>query len=308
MGAIQSHLLRRWIFTDIEGGWAGTGNLDENPDFYDLLSYDYSLHESSPYIDMGTSDTTGLSLPEKCLAGNPRIGSGRVDMGAYEYYNRIELDLTVFLEGPFNVTDMNTDLTILPLSQPYNVSPWNYTGFENVTTIPGTGVVDWVLIELRDAVDAASATGSTMFNRMAAFLLSDGSVVSIDGSSTPEFFNVLDDELFTVIWHRNHLGVLSAYPLTESGGIYIYDFTTPTGQAYGTETQKNLGGGVYGLFGGDGNTDGSINTDDKTTVWSIEAGTVGYLNGDFNMDSQTDNSDKNDLWLPNVGSASQLPD
>jgi len=298
-------------YSDIEGGWPGTGNINLDPDFYGVSLDYYSLNELSPCIDMGTPDTTGLLLPDYCLAGNPRIGNGRIDMGAYEYYERMELDLSVFLEGPFNGTNMNTNLislTDFPITQPYNEPPWNYSGTESVTTIPGTGVVDWILIELRDAVDAASATGSTMFNRMTGFLLSDGSVVSTDGSSNLIFYNVLNEQLYAVIWHRNHLGVLSAYPLTESGGVYSYDFTSPVGQAYGTDAEKNLGGGIYGLYGGDGNADGTIDTDDKTTVWSVEAGTGGYLNSDFNMDSQTDNSDKNDIWINNTGNSSQIPD
>ena len=298
-------------YSDIQGGWPGTGNLNLNPDFYNPMLGDYSLDELSPCIDMGTPDTTGLFLPDKCLANNPRIGNGRIDMGAYEYFERMELELSVILEGPFNGTAMNTDLTGLtdfPITQPYYEPPWNYLGSESVTTIPGTEVVDWILIELRDTTNAALATGSTMFNRMAGFLLNDGSVVSTDGFSNLLFYNVLNDQLFTVIWHRNHLGIMSAFPLTESGGVYSYDFTTPAGQAYGTDAQKNLGGGVYGLYGGNGNADGFIDMDDKTTTWSIEAGTGGYLNGDFNMDSQTDNSDKNDIWYGNLGKTVMLPE
>ncbi|MBN1338239.1 MAG: right-handed parallel beta-helix repeat-containing protein, partial [Bacteroidales bacterium] len=64
------------------------------------------------------------------------------------------LDLKAFLEGPFNGSEMNTTLNSgghLPLSQPYNQAPWYYSGTEAVTAIPNTDVVDWVLIELRDA-------------------------------------------------------------------------------------------------------------------------------------------------------------
>jgi len=297
-------------YSDIEGGWAGTGNLDVNPGFYDLLSYDYSLGELSPCIDMGTPDTTGLFLPDKCLANNPRIGNGRIDMGAYEYFERMELELSVILEGPFNGTDMDTDLTdltILPLSQPYNVSPWNYLGSESVVSIPGTNVVDWVLVELRDAPNAVSATSATMLTQQAAFLLNDGSIVGTDGLSNPIFSNSITQQLFVVVRHRNHLGVLSASALSETGGVYSYDFTTPEGQAYGTDAQKNLGGGVYGMYSGDGDADGTINMDDKT-IWTIQAGTQGYKSADFDMDGQVDNVDKNDTWVDNESQNSQIPE
>jgi len=258
---------------------------------------------------MGTPDTTGLLLPDKCLAGNSRIGNGRIDMGAYEYYERLELDLKVFLEGPYNGSNMNTGLTGMsdfPLFQPYDGNPWFYNGSENVPTIPGTDIVDWILVELRDALDAASATESTGFDKMAGFLLSDGSIVSEDGSSGLEFYNIMDEQLFTVIWHRNHLGVLSAFPLTETAGIYGYDFTTPAGQAYGTNAQKDLSG-VYGLFAGDANLDGIIDEPDKT-AWSNHVGQGGYLAEDFSLNGQVDNKDKNDIWIPNIGSESQVPE
>jgi hypothetical protein len=63
---------------------------------------------------------------------------------------QIFLNLKVFLEGPFNGTSMNTSLNdqnLIPLSQPYNVSPWIFPGTEQVTTIPNSSIVDWILIE-----------------------------------------------------------------------------------------------------------------------------------------------------------------
>ncbi|RLD53861.1 MAG: hypothetical protein DRJ05_15745, partial [Bacteroidetes bacterium] len=83
----------------------------------------------------------------------------------------INLEMMVFLEGPFNGTDMNpsTGSGFLPLTQPYGGSPWNYSGAESVTSIPAN-VVDWILVELRDAPDAGSAIPSTMIAQQAAFL------------------------------------------------------------------------------------------------------------------------------------------
>ncbi|MFU8845117.1 MAG: hypothetical protein ACNA7V_15045, partial [Bacteroidales bacterium] len=95
----------------------------------------------------------------------------------------------VFLEGPFNGTDMNALLQVtdgFPLSQPYNTAPWNYSGTETVTSVP-VDVVDWVLIEFRDAPSAAQATAATTFKRMGAFVKKNGSIVGLDGISMPEF-------------------------------------------------------------------------------------------------------------------------
>ncbi|GAB4324011.1 MAG: hypothetical protein Kow00127_16700 [Bacteroidales bacterium] len=225
------------------------------------------------------------------------------------YVPRIELDLKVFIEGPFNGSGMNTGLTGLtdfPLQQPYYITPWNYNGNETVTQIP-TDVVDWVLIELRDAQDAASATPNTVIARQAAFLMSDGYIRSLNGTGPIQFDNLtVQQSLFVVIYHRNHLAIMSANPLTETGGVYSYDFTTSIDQAYNSG-QKDLGGGRSGMFAADANADGNVGSPDKT-LWNYSAGTKGYLPEDFSLNGQVDNRDKNDFWLPNNGNGSQVPD
>ena len=58
-----------------------------------------------------------------------------------------QLDLKVFLEGPFYYVLMIPYLNYagyLPLTQPYNTAPWNYTGTESVATIPNYDIVDWI--------------------------------------------------------------------------------------------------------------------------------------------------------------------
>jgi len=74
-------------YSDIQSGWAGEGNIAEDPLFLDSGTHPYSLLEDSPCINAGIPDTTGLNLPEFDLAGNPRVYGGRIDMGAYENQN-----------------------------------------------------------------------------------------------------------------------------------------------------------------------------------------------------------------------------
>ncbi|MCD4788643.1 MAG: hypothetical protein K8R37_01490, partial [Bacteroidales bacterium] len=222
------------------------------------------------------------------------------------------VSLDVFLEGPFNSTDtdMNTDLNsdgLIPLAQPFNTAPWNYTGTESATSIPNANIVDWVLVEFRDAVDAGSATSGTMIARQAAFLLNDGSIVGLDGASDLQFSYTPINQLFVVIWHRNHLGVLSAYALTGFGDVYYYNFTNGPDKAYGTDAQKYLSSGIYGMIAGDVDGSGLINQDDKTIYWEPSAGTTGYNGSDLNLDTETDNKDKDDFWVPNLGLGTQVP-
>jgi len=226
----------------------------------------------------------------------------------------ISVNLKVFLEGPFNGIDMNTDLTSnpepvegYPLNQPYNTPPWNYPGPENITAIPNPDIVDWILVELRDTIAAEFATPESVVARQAAFLLKDGSIASIDGVSNLRFDISIKDSLFVVIYHRNHLSIMSANPLIQSEGIYIYDFSIGDDQVFnGAAGHKDLGG-IWGMFAGDGNKDGEINQDDKT-IWTTEAGQNGYFFTDYNLDGQNDNPDKNDFLISNLGKESQIPE
>ncbi len=259
-----------------------------------------------PHVQFGAAGSYTIELIAANAAGSDsEIKTDYIEVLPLEFY----LDLKIMLEGPFNGVDMNTNLTLLnefPLSQPYSGSPWNYSGTEEVVTVP-ENVVDWVLVELRDATDAATATAATRIAWQAAFVLSDGSVVGMDGTSDLLFTGTITNQLFVVILHRNHLTVLSANPLVKTGDVYVYDFTTDAGQAFGTDAQKFLSTGIYGMFGGDSNADGSINDLDKVILWQTETGQSGYLPSDLNLDGQSSNSDKNDIWLPNIGNGTQLP-
>ncbi len=61
------------------------GNIDADPQFTGTGDFPYYLSSTSPCIDSGTPDTTGLHLPWLDVAGNPRVYGGRIDMGALEW-------------------------------------------------------------------------------------------------------------------------------------------------------------------------------------------------------------------------------
>ncbi|MBE9491671.1 MAG: hypothetical protein IMY70_02190, partial [Bacteroidetes bacterium] len=222
------------------------------------------------------------------------------------------VDLTVFLEGPFNETEMETNLNLLgliPNEQPYGSNPWYYSGSENVVSIPNNDIVDWILVEFRDAPgDASTATSATTFEYQAAFLLKDGSIVGIDGYTDLILNNQVNNNLFAVIHHRNHIPIMSSGPIPLSGNLYEYDFTGSETTVYGGATgYVEIAPGIWGMVSGDGLCDGVINMDDKIVVWEIEAGISGYHSGDFNMNGNVDNKDKNDNWKPNIGKSINIP-
>lgn len=255
-------------------------------------------------------DVSGLSPHDHNLYVRVMDENNNWSFIVVDTFNIAEVELTAYLEGPYNGSDMNTDLNSggnLPLNQPFNIPPWNYAGTESVGSIPNANVVDWVLMEVRNAADAPSATPGTIIFRQAAFILTDGSIVDLDGFSNLEFKVHIENNNYVVLYHRNHLGIMSAAELSYIGWKYSLDFTTGSGQAYNSG-QTDLGGGVYGIIGGNANSDGAINVLDLSLKWDFEAGESGYFNGDMNMDTEVDNEDKNYIWLNNLGSSSTIPE
>lgn len=221
------------------------------------------------------------------------------------------IELKVFLEGPWNGTNMNKDIYAngdVPGTQPYGVAPWNYPGTEHFDLSPSADIVDWVLIELRDAGGGPEfATADRVIFRKAALLKTDGTIVTTDGSSLPEFTGYIQYDVYAVVYHRNHLSVLSANWIDyEESGTIAYDFTTALENAYG-DGQQDLGAGVFGMFAGDSNGDGDINEQDKDVEWAGEAGSAGYLGSDLNMDIEVNNTDKVEFWEPNMGTGTTVP-
>jgi hypothetical protein len=76
-------------YSDMQGGWSGTGNINADPRFVDAAGGDLRLSSDSPCIDVGNNSTP--NLPATDMDGHPRIIDGDcndtevVDMGAYEF-------------------------------------------------------------------------------------------------------------------------------------------------------------------------------------------------------------------------------
>ncbi len=107
------------MYSDVQGGWAGTGNIDADPLFLDPTSGDYRLASGSPCIDAG--DPAFVPQPaETDLAGHWRLWDGdgdgvaRIDMGAYEFGAPGPGDLNC--DGAINAFDI--DPFVLALTDP----------------------------------------------------------------------------------------------------------------------------------------------------------------------------------------------
>ena len=193
------------------------------------------------------------------------------------------LNVKVLLQGPLlsvpaSTTLMNDNIRAggyLPTTTPYSatLSPrFAQTGggggetsstavFQANAGTPNA-IVDWVLVELRDAANPATivATRSGLVQR-------DGDVVlPADGTSPLNFTGLSGSTYYVSVKHRNHLGVMTANSVPMSATGTIVDFTTLTdAQVYdkpGTLAYNGLEmvtvNGKRALWAGDANADGKL--------------------------------------------------
>jgi len=90
---------------------------------------------------------------------------------------------------------------------------------------------------------------------------------------------------YVVVHHRNSLETWSSVPVTVNNDTIQYDFTLAASAAYGNRL-KSLGGGKYGLYSGDLNQNGSIDTND---LQQSESGTGNFMTGYSVWDVTGDN-------------------
>ncbi|MEZ5476637.1 MAG: cadherin domain-containing protein [Thiolinea sp.] len=134
--------------------------------------------------------------------------------------NGIRVSVRALLQGPFNtasglMTDSLRSKGILPVTQPYGVEPFGYPGTEainlDLALVEGNdAMVDWVLLEVRDALDPTVVRAAR-----AALIQRDGDLMDAATGSTVLVFDDLPSGQYVLsLRHRNHLGVMTALPIT----------------------------------------------------------------------------------------------
>ncbi len=205
------------------------------------------------------------------------------------------LSIKVFLEGPFNGSNLMNDnlrnLNLIPQTEPYT----DLTGFAHVngggnevtnTAVLGiTGnnaIVDWLFLELR-----AEASPLTVSGTRSALLQADGDVVDIDGVSPVQFGALPVGNYFITVRHRNHLTIKTDYAVALSSVIALIDFTTKTNPVSSSKTNEINNFKV--MRGGDLNADENITAFDvlKVRLANSAGQSNTYTVEDVNMDGQT---------------------
>jgi len=196
------------------------------------------------------------------------------------------LQAKILLEGFYQAGEQMVSYAahtnLIPTTQPFSTSPWNYNGQESVSALP-TGVLDWVLVMTRNQ-------NGLVLETQAGFININGELMGIDGQLGIPFANPAN---YFSIHHKSHLAVMSSSPFTSG----VYDFTTGTSQATGTGQLKAING-KYTLHSGDYDGNGIINNLDFN-LWKTNSATLNqYLNVDGDGNGVINNLDYN-LWTRN---------
>jgi hypothetical protein len=224
------------------------------------------------------------------------------------------------LQGPFDQQTglMDDDLRqqdLLPVTEPYSGQGYVHIGGGGETVsadrleVEGhQAVVDWIVIELRDATNPAQVVITK-----SALLTRNGTVESADGGELL-FPGFASGSYHVAIRHRNHLGVMTKQPLQLDAVATPIDFTSGLAGTYGTSAEAQLGSGFYALWAGNVNADKTINykgtVTDRTEMLPVLNASdltntaVGYFNEDINMDGIVKYVGKNNdraIILRNLG-------
>lgn len=242
----------------------------------------------------------------------------------------VELNTSVFLEGPFNyeTLKMNKKLNELgylpgqwpttffgkatPPGQPYNRPPWNYPGNEgknfdsrsksdNNMYYP-IETVDWVLVSLRESIDKEYAVCTR-----AGLLMEDGTIQFIQKDETDCCLVNPSKSYYVVIEHRNHLIVMTKNPVSISDGQLSYDFRNKQSYTrlfgYG---QRKITSDIYAMHAANGDqyitveSPVDINVKDLNE-WLKENGKhSSYYFMDFDLNGDANVHDKG-YYLKNIG-------
>jgi len=294
----------------LKATWDGT---DELPGF-NRTKAGISYYITSPAGNVGwdllnsqTSAATGTNPYSFTRTGVSQLGAFAV--GTRPVLSPLLVSPKVFLQGPFAGTVMNDGLrtaNLIPTTEPYTaITTFTHSGSgggeTSTAAIVGSGapasndaIVDWVFVQLHDG-----STGTVISTR-AGLLQRDGDIVETDGVSPLNMAGNAAGSYYISVRHRNHLAIRTPATLgLLKTTTTAYNFTDNISKAYTNVAITNapmatLTAGVYGMYGGNANSDastrisGSVSISDYqrilTTLGGAATLTSVYSPSDINMD------------------------
>lgn len=243
------------------------------------LGWSLGQASSASFLNSGQLITAGVQQPEGVL---------------------LALNIRVLLDGPYSAQAglMNDGLRtsgLLPFTEPNTALgfvPIGLSGGESfasgiLLTEGDDAIVDWVFIELRDALDP-----STALSTRSALVQRDGDVVDRDGTSALRI-TALSGNYHVAVFHRNHLPTMTLAPIALGTGLNTVDLTDGSTATSGTDAQR-LRDGKLLLWAGDVTGNGVVQYtgqgNDRDPILQAIGGVVptattsGYLPQDVNLD------------------------
>lgn len=218
----------------------------------------------------------------------------------------VVVNVRALLQGAYdsNTALMSAELNtlgLLPNKQPYQYAPFNHAGTKTLSTMlkettGNNAVVDWALVDLRTSVNTIVASRAVMLQR-------DGDLVdSQTGSANLHFANIKAGNYYISVRHRNHLGVMSASPVSLDNNAKLINFAASSTAVRGEEARA-LNGKVALMWAGDINGSNTLTANGPgNDVTSLLSGVItstdnlqgntnhilsGYLATDLNFDGKT---------------------
>lgn len=199
-----------------------------------------------------------------------------VKLSGMNFYGKVNLQ--AYLAGALSGGSMTTTLnSILPLTTPYTASPFNAPTV-TAPSIPATAT-DWILVEVRDP-----STPATLISQTSAFILSNGTIVGIDGNSLKLKNAVASAHIG--LKHRNHLPIRTDSPIDLVNPPVIKNFSLGTSEAYTnpsitTNANMRLVGSVYAMWSGNTNSNNNVRylgpSNDNSALLSALGGVAGNV-------------------------------
>jgi predicted outer membrane repeat protein len=186
-------------YSDIEGGYTGTGNIDTDPLFVDAANGDYHLTENSPCIDAG--DPASPYDPDGTIT----------DMGAYYYHQNFGPVIHISITGSDLTGNGSEELPFATIQHGINMS----ANTDTVLVQPGT------YVENINYNSKLITVGSLFLTTQDTTYISS---TIIDGDSIASVITFDSNEDSTAVLSgftiTNGLGI-DAYPYP-GGGIYCH--------------------------------------------------------------------------------------
>ena len=284
--------------------------------------YDQYVSGEGWYVDNIYLASNDIAINTVYLTSDNNSDS---DYAGVEIVTCTPVELYTFLEGAYDpltnemTTTLNTVQGLLPgqtplsslvtptpAGQPYNIAPWNYTGTEGAEWTDADyadSVVDWVLLSFRAGIEK-----STEIAQVAALLHKDGRIEALDQCILNTSMDL--SAAYTIIEHRNHMGIMTPLSTGMSNGKLEHDFRTKDSYRDPTGFGQKSFGGAWVMYAGDMDQSDVPSFDITATdkfLWVNDNGKFSlYLNTDLNLDGDISGEDKT-YWNENNGISSRVP-